>query len=244
MYERTAIAIFGDHGEEMGERMKMAAHHRNLCEEVTRVPLLMRIPGHAKVAVDANSRLIDVMPTVLGALGIDPKTVMQGKDLAPYIRGNEAVDLPVFSEYHSNPYSAISVRTSFFQLICNSKTTLVSKLADKYLRYKFGKKGSTVRKWKFRPASIVKATFRRLLGRVQKDKAFDELVFINFRNSKDKAVLLGTESGEGPVQRLRDMIDQQMRENELLRKTLVKDGPQTVELQDDMRKRLHELGYI
>jgi arylsulfatase A-like enzyme len=89
--ERTLVVVFSDHGEEFFEHGGLG-HRRTLYEEVTRTPLLLRLPGvlPAGAVVRGLVSGADVFPTVLEVLGIphDPKPGVQS--FLSLIRGGDA----------------------------------------------------------------------------------------------------------------------------------------------------------
>ena len=110
LLDETLVVLLSDHGEEFfdhGGRDRgfdrwydAGVYHGNtLYDELLRVPLIMRLPGKIKpgLRVDAQVRTIDVMPTVLGLLGLETPGPLEGTDLS---RDAFAVPtgLPAFSE--------------------------------------------------------------------------------------------------------------------------------------------------
>jgi arylsulfatase A-like enzyme len=89
--ERTLVVLVGDHGEEFWEHGGVE-HGRTVYEEVVRVPLLMRCPGHlpAGIRVDPVARITDVAPTILDLLAIPPPLDLDGETLVPLVRGRES----------------------------------------------------------------------------------------------------------------------------------------------------------
>ena len=77
---RTVVAVTSDHGKELGDR-GLIIHGTTLYEELTRVPFLVKVPGMAPRTVDEPGMLIDVAPTLLGALGIEADPRMMGRNL-------------------------------------------------------------------------------------------------------------------------------------------------------------------
>jgi len=65
--------------------------HRILYQEQIRVPLIARFPGGPEgERIDALVRTVDVYPTILDWVGIDPPAEVEGKSLRPLIeRGND-----------------------------------------------------------------------------------------------------------------------------------------------------------
>lgn len=68
---RTAIIVTSDHGEAFGEH-KMYRHGFELWEPLVRVPLIVHVPSAKPSRVDARRSLIDLVPTLLDLLHIDP----------------------------------------------------------------------------------------------------------------------------------------------------------------------------
>lgn len=103
--DNTLIVVFGDHGESLGEH-GIEGHSAFVYETMTWVPLLMSCPGllPAAVIVEGQVRLVDVLPTILDILGINPPPAAQGVTLLPCMVGRERPpDLPAYIEsYHLN----------------------------------------------------------------------------------------------------------------------------------------------
>lgn len=69
-----ALVIFSaDHGESLGEHDYWFGHGETLHQELVRVPMMVRFPAGARAGhSDALTSHLDVFPTALQALGIDP----------------------------------------------------------------------------------------------------------------------------------------------------------------------------
>lgn len=80
LVDKTIVVVTSDHGKEIGEHGRVQ-HGLTLYEELLAVPLVVRVPGRAPGRRDDPVSLIDVAPTVLGLLGLDPPAPMQGHDL-------------------------------------------------------------------------------------------------------------------------------------------------------------------
>ena len=82
------LVILSDHGEEFFEHGNKG-HQSSLYEELVRVPMIWRWPGHLKpdTLVRDPVRLVDVMPTLLAAAGVQDPPPMQGRDLLPLFSG-------------------------------------------------------------------------------------------------------------------------------------------------------------
>jgi arylsulfatase A-like enzyme len=82
----TLVVVTADHGEEFFEHGSVL-HGQSLYQELLRVPLIVvgpGLPGGRRVAEAVS--LVDVLPTVLGQLGIAPPDALAGRDLAPLWR--------------------------------------------------------------------------------------------------------------------------------------------------------------
>jgi arylsulfatase A-like enzyme len=86
--DTTMVVLTSDHGEALGERDR--AGHRYLNEYNLLVPLIIELPGRAGrgTRVSDQVRLIDVLPTVLEAVGLQPPTPIDGRSLLPLVRGD------------------------------------------------------------------------------------------------------------------------------------------------------------
>ena len=88
----TLVVVVGDHGESFGEHVQIFEHNQEIYEEVTRVPLLVRLPDGASAGrrVDALVRTIDLAPTVLDWVGLAAAPEIEGRSLRPELLGREA----------------------------------------------------------------------------------------------------------------------------------------------------------
>ena len=93
LYERALIVFTSDHGEQFVEH-GLGGHGRTLFQEVVRVPLLVKFPGnrHGGRRVADTVSLIDVVPTVLAAVGQPIDERLDGIDLLAALDGADPVD--------------------------------------------------------------------------------------------------------------------------------------------------------
>jgi arylsulfatase A-like enzyme len=81
LFESTLLVFTSDHGEEFLERDSWG-HGRTLYEEMVRVPLILAGAVPPAPASTATAQLVDVVPTVLGRLGVSPGPAdFEGVDL-------------------------------------------------------------------------------------------------------------------------------------------------------------------
>ncbi len=90
---RTLVIVTSDHGEALGEDGR--AGHSYLDDYNLMVPLILELPGasHAGAVVDTQVRLVDLMPTVLDVVGIEPTAPVDGRSLLALLGGDSA-DFP------------------------------------------------------------------------------------------------------------------------------------------------------
>jgi arylsulfatase A-like enzyme len=97
--DRTVVAVVSDHGEEFWDRLGQESrlgyetnsdHGHTLYQELIHVPALLRIPGREAAVVRDPVQLVDLFPTLLRAVGVEPPA-SQGRDLTPLL-GGRAVD--------------------------------------------------------------------------------------------------------------------------------------------------------
>jgi arylsulfatase A-like enzyme len=80
------VIVTADHGEAMGEHGRYK-HGYELYEELTRVPLIVNVPGVTARRIDVPRSHIDLAPTVLELMGVDRSGDLSGVSLVPEIRG-------------------------------------------------------------------------------------------------------------------------------------------------------------
>ncbi|PHS00304.1 MAG: iduronate-2-sulfatase [Blastopirellula sp.] len=86
--DSTAIVFASDHGYHLGE------HHfwqkSNMHEEVTRIPLIMSIPGMPTGRSNSLAELMDIFPTVTELAGLEIPASVQGESLVSVLRNHNA----------------------------------------------------------------------------------------------------------------------------------------------------------
>jgi arylsulfatase A-like enzyme/Flp pilus assembly protein TadD len=87
-WDNTLIVVVGDHGEGLLEHSEVS-HSLLIFDSTMRVPFLVKLPGGKPQPrrVDAVVSVVDVMPTVLSALGIAVPAEVQGRSLVSLARG-------------------------------------------------------------------------------------------------------------------------------------------------------------
>ncbi len=111
----TIVVVTADHGEEFREHGG-AYHGSSLYDEQIRVPLLLLVPGLDPQRVAAPVGLVDVAPTLLRLVGVDPPATMRGGDLRLLWHGTP-VDRP--SPVFATVMQKKMVLSWPFKLICD-----------------------------------------------------------------------------------------------------------------------------
>jgi iduronate 2-sulfatase len=86
--DSTAIVFASDHGYHLGEHGFW--QKSNLHEEVTRVPLIISVPGVKPGRSQALTELMDIFPTLSDLAGLKVPNSVQGKSLLPILKDNDA----------------------------------------------------------------------------------------------------------------------------------------------------------
>lgn len=95
--------FLSDHGESMGEHGYWG-HGKNVHWPNARIPMILAGPGVPEGRrVQAPVGVIDVLPTVLDLLGVDPPEAVEGRSLAPFRTEGDGSDTPryVIGDKHS-----------------------------------------------------------------------------------------------------------------------------------------------
>ena len=100
LLDNTLVILTADHGESLGEHQEKT-HALFIYDATVHVPLIFRYPRvvpHGKVYT-GPVRTVDIVPTVLGIVGLPGGKETQGVDLLPAWRGTmPPPDLPQYSE--------------------------------------------------------------------------------------------------------------------------------------------------
>jgi arylsulfatase A-like enzyme len=90
LYDEALIIVTADHGESLGEAGQIG--HGGLRPEQLHVPLVVKPPrswGGRDRRVGEACELVDVLPTILAACGIEVPAGLDGRSLWPSVRGAE-----------------------------------------------------------------------------------------------------------------------------------------------------------
>jgi arylsulfatase A-like enzyme len=91
LFENTLLMVFSDHGHAFGEHGFAGKVPAAMYPEITDITFFVRDPGGqgAGKTSDYHASTHDVAPTVLGSLGIEPPSPMDGQDLTVLLDGGE-----------------------------------------------------------------------------------------------------------------------------------------------------------
>jgi len=99
VWDKCALAVTADHGEEFLEHGGRFHAPLKLTEELIRVPLLLRVPQiQNSRELSVSFGLIDLAPTLLDALGYPAPASFRGRSRWEQISNSEEWHQPVFTE--------------------------------------------------------------------------------------------------------------------------------------------------
>ena len=90
--DNTIVVYTSDHGEMMGSHGML--HKEVLYQESIKVPLLMRVPWITDESrqIAGHTSQIDLVPTLLGLMGVPLPSRLEGKSLEPVLRGETSLE--------------------------------------------------------------------------------------------------------------------------------------------------------
>ena len=110
LWDQCALAVTADHGEEFMDHGGRFHPPVNLHEELIRVPLLIRVPGHPQARdVKCPIGLIDLAPTLFDTLDIPAPASFRGRSCWRKLKNDEPWEWPVLTECAygcTNPFRA------------------------------------------------------------------------------------------------------------------------------------------
>jgi len=121
----TIVAFVSDHGEELWTRTdrekewgyeSSGDHGHTLYQELLHVPAILRIPGRAPAVVHGAVQTVDLFPTLIHLMGIDPPP-SQGQDLFPSANGAPPARPLLLADVILHGQSRWSVRRGPWKLI-------------------------------------------------------------------------------------------------------------------------------
>jgi arylsulfatase A-like enzyme len=99
LWDKCALAVTADHGEEFLEHGGRFHTPMKLTRELTRVPLLLRVPEYSQGGqFESPLSLIDLAPTLLDVMGISQPAEFRGRSCWNQVQKNELWDRTVITE--------------------------------------------------------------------------------------------------------------------------------------------------
>jgi arylsulfatase A-like enzyme/Flp pilus assembly protein TadD len=90
IYDSSLIVIVGDHGEGLGQHRENE-HSFFIYQSTLHVPLIVKLPGQKQGGrLKSQAGVVDIMPTILGYLGISAELQMHGEDLSDCFTGDDS----------------------------------------------------------------------------------------------------------------------------------------------------------
>ena len=120
LLDKTLFVFTSDHGEEFGEHGQMGRHSHALYDELLKVPFILRLPGarFGSTVVEQQVRGIDVLPTVIEILGLDPMEQFEGRSLMNLVMQKEDAERIAISQLDTaDQRPPSSIRTESEKLI-------------------------------------------------------------------------------------------------------------------------------
>ena len=116
-WEDTIVVLLSDHGECFGEGGLYFDHH-GLYDAVTRIALMIRLPGHPGRRVDALISTEDLLPTIGALVGLrEPPYPLTGASLLPLLDGTTDTLRPYVVLTESTRQASLGLRTTRWKLI-------------------------------------------------------------------------------------------------------------------------------
>lgn len=118
LFDTSMIIVTSDHGEGFGEQGKFFTHAYNITEEITRVPLIIKMPGNAPGGkiVEDQVQTSDVVATILEVAGIPFKENRLSVSLLPLIHGRGSFNRKYAYSYGSSAQT-YGIREGRFKLV-------------------------------------------------------------------------------------------------------------------------------
>jgi len=113
----AVVIVTADHGEEHGEHGGRY-HGTTVYEEQVRVPLVVVGPGVVPRVIRGPVQTIDLLPTVLSALGVPRPPRIVGRDLGPALAGKPSAE-PTYAFAETEDYTLVAEGDE--RLVCRRK---------------------------------------------------------------------------------------------------------------------------
>jgi len=123
--EESLIIITADHGESLVQHDYYFEHGREIYDDCSRIPLIIRFPEYFDIPDKRIRSLVsnmDIYPSILSFLNIKtvPESEIDGVNLLPLVHGEDEIRADVFIESEPNKMNQIQrigIRTDDYKLI-------------------------------------------------------------------------------------------------------------------------------
>ena len=117
----TILGLTGDHGEEFYEHGQYA-HPAELYETTTNVPLIIDVPGMDRTVDSTTPQSgLDIVPTILDVLDIEPRTELVGRSLQPVLQGDRLDREYVITETNRGKDVVLGTRSQRWKYIVDGE---------------------------------------------------------------------------------------------------------------------------
>jgi arylsulfatase A-like enzyme len=121
LFDSVLLVLVSDHGQEFGEHGSVM--HGKLFATVTRVPMLLKLPGSAiRSGVDAPVETTDLVPTLLDALALPVPEGLDGASLLPLASGQTKGAQRIAISESPRGGRSIAIATRRFRLLTSLET--------------------------------------------------------------------------------------------------------------------------
>jgi arylsulfatase A-like enzyme len=97
LYEDSLIIFTSDHGDAFAEH-GLFGHSLTIYDDMVRVPLIVKFPrsmGLEEMRLSTSAEGVDLLPTILDVLGLEPPPHLSGESLLPFVQGTaEELEYP------------------------------------------------------------------------------------------------------------------------------------------------------
>jgi arylsulfatase A-like enzyme len=116
-WEKTILLLLSDHGECFGEGNFYFDHH-GLYDAVTRIAMLLHLPGQRAGRIDALISTEDILPTLSELLDLpDAPYPLSGASLLPLLNGTREAVRPYVVSAESTRQASLALRTLDWKVI-------------------------------------------------------------------------------------------------------------------------------
>lgn len=140
LYDNTIIVIISDHGETfrlINDKSTAGSHGSTLHEDEIKIPFIFHIPGLKSKRIEYQIATVDILPTILDYLDIEPESELRGISLMPIV---ESDDIPrsryAYSEATNSKHKFQSIRSNDFKLIASS-SSIRAMTSGEHTKYRF-----------------------------------------------------------------------------------------------------------